>query len=266
MPSIGDYNTIMSDHNIFNKVVYTPLSEALRILEERQKDPVLMQKVENLFAGKIPEILKIGRCAVIARQLATPNHESRMFINIAKENNLKPVFFEYKEDKFTSNNKYKHSLGQLHLSDSLNSKGEDLVEKINIIDFNLHNGKKLSEIKTLWNESIVDFHKNLFSHYKIDGVYFHDESAWYKENNADTIDFVYVNFFLLFTCYGILFENFLVSTDSEGEFTKNVVLPSIEKVIELTGVKPLIIPIGPLDIETDNFWYHHLPHIKDLIK
>jgi hypothetical protein len=26
--SIGDYNKIMSDRNIFNQIVYTPLSEA----------------------------------------------------------------------------------------------------------------------------------------------------------------------------------------------------------------------------------------------
>ena len=38
---IGDYNTIMNDRNIFNQVVYTPLSEALRLLDERRKDPEL---------------------------------------------------------------------------------------------------------------------------------------------------------------------------------------------------------------------------------
>ena len=31
---IGDNNAIMNDHNIFNQVVYTPLSEALRLLED----------------------------------------------------------------------------------------------------------------------------------------------------------------------------------------------------------------------------------------
>ena len=46
--SIGDYNKIMSDRNIFNQIVYTPLSEALRLLDERQKDKKLMAKVELL--------------------------------------------------------------------------------------------------------------------------------------------------------------------------------------------------------------------------
>jgi len=34
--SIGDYNKIMSDRNIFNQTVYTLLPEALRLLKERQ--------------------------------------------------------------------------------------------------------------------------------------------------------------------------------------------------------------------------------------
>ena len=38
MTSIGDYNKIMSDRNIFNQIVYTLLSEALRFLGERQKN------------------------------------------------------------------------------------------------------------------------------------------------------------------------------------------------------------------------------------
>lgn len=46
MSTIGDYEKIMSDRNIFNQVVYTPLSEALKLLEERRKDPVA--RVEEL--------------------------------------------------------------------------------------------------------------------------------------------------------------------------------------------------------------------------
>jgi len=47
--SIGDYEKIMSDRNIFNQTVYTPLSEALKILDERQKDKKLVTKVEKSF-------------------------------------------------------------------------------------------------------------------------------------------------------------------------------------------------------------------------
>lgn len=256
----------MSDHNIFNQVVYTPLSDALRLLEERQKDSKLVDKIRNIFIGEIPEILNHKNCAVIARQLATPNHESRAFIGLVSENNLKPIFFEYFDDKFTSNNKYKHSLGQIHIDLGLDKKGDDIVEKINIVDFNIYNGKKIKDIKTQWGESLIDFHHKAFDLYGFSDIYFHDESNWYKQNKADSIDFVYFNFFLFFVCHGILFENFLVSSDSEGDFTKKVVLPALEKVINITGLKPLIVPIPPMDIETEDFWYSHLPLIKNNIK
>ncbi|MDO8658877.1 MAG: hypothetical protein Q7K55_09120 [Candidatus Levybacteria bacterium] len=39
----------MADRKLFNKTVYTPMSEALRLLDERRKDPELMAKVEKLL-------------------------------------------------------------------------------------------------------------------------------------------------------------------------------------------------------------------------
>jgi hypothetical protein len=263
---IGDYNTIMNDRNIFNQVVYTPLSEALRLLDERRKDPELVAKVEKLLKGDIPEIFKDKKCAVMARQLATPNKESRRFIKIAKENNLSPVFFEYYEDKFTSNNIYKHSLCQLRIKKGVNKHSKDIVENINIIDFNKYNGSKLHQIKTVWGELLINFHKNLFSVHNIQDVYFLDEKDWYKKSDKEKPDEFYLKFFILNTCFGILFENFLMSKDSEGDFTKNIVLPTIEKVINSTGVRPLIVPLEPLDLEADGFWLNHLPIVKNSIK
>src|SRR3989338_749461 len=266
MIKIGDYNTIMSDRNIFNQIVYTPLSEALRLLDERKKNKELTAKVEKLLKGDIPEFLKKKNCAILFRQVATPNYETRRFISLAKENDLHPVIFEYHDDKFTSNNEFKHSLGQLHIQKKNRKNSNFSVEKITIIDFNLHNGKKFKDIKTLWLEPLVDFHKKLFSvhDYGVNDFYLYNASDWFKKNGGKAIDY-YVNLLLLFTCFGILFENFLTSKNSEGEFTKGIVLPAIEKVINLVGVNPLIIPIEPLDLETDIFWVHHLLKVKELI-
>ncbi len=268
MIKIGDYNTIMNDHNIFNQVVYTPLSEALRLLEERRKDPVLMAKVEELLKGDIPEILKSKKCAVLGRHIATPNHESRRFIDISKENNLLPVFFEYHEDKFTANNHYKHSLGQLKINTKgTNSTGDACFEKITIVDFNKYTGKKLNEIRTLWDEPLINFHKKLFSvhNYTNDEFYTYDASTWFTNHGGQKAAKFYTNLLSLFVCNGILFENFLTSKDKEGDFTKEIVLPAIENIINKIGVKPLIVPLEPLDLEADNFWVHHLLKIKNLI-
>lgn len=258
----------MSDHKLFNEFVYTPLSEAIKLLEERQRNPELMAKVEKLLNGNIPEIFKKkSGCAVLGRQIATPNHESRMFIQIAKEFNLNPVFFEYYEDKFSARNDFKHSLGQLYIApQKKGKKNGSSVERITIIDFNKHGSAKLKDITTLWGEPLVDFHKKLFlAHkYDINDIHFFEASDWYKNNGGKPANY-YISLFLLFTCLGICFENFLVSKNSEGDFTKKIILPAIEKVVELTGMKPLIIPIGPLEIENDYLWYYHLPKVKELI-
>ena len=268
MEKIGDYEKIMSDRNIFNQIVYTPLSEALRLIEERKKDKVLIDKVKDLLNNDIPNCFESNLpCAVLGRHIATPNQESRMFIAIAKENNLHPVFFEYYDDKFTSNNKFKHSLGQLHIArnkDTLDA--EENIERITIVDFNKHNGKKISEVKTIWGESLVEFHQKLFSAhgYNVDDFHVFNASEWFSKNGKVAINY-YANLLLLFTCHGILFENFLTSNDDEGGFTKNIVLPAIEKVINMVGVKPIIVPLEPLDLETDSLWFHHSHKIRTLI-
>lgn len=266
MIKIGDYNTIMSDHDKFNQIVYTPLSEAINILAERQKNPELILKVEKLLSNNIPKVLNNKNCGVLCRQIATPNHETKMFLSITKENDLNPLLFEFIEDKFCSNNNYKHSLGQLNiLKDGFNN-NDRCLEKINIIDFNSCGGQKLCDVKTLWGESLVDFHHKLFDNYNYDprDLNFIDLSLWIKENGHKPIDY-YTNFLLLFVCHGILFENFLVSEDKEGEFTKSIVLSAIENVINLTGVKPIIVPIPPMDMENEDLWYQHLPIIKNNI-
>lgn len=265
MISIGDYNTIMNDRNIFNQIVYTPLPQALKLLEERQNDEVLMAKISELLNGDIPEVLKCNRCGILARQLATPNIDTQRFIKIARENNLKIVLFEYPEDKFVSKNNFKHSLGQIRVSNGVNSLGKEMMEKINIIDLVKYDGKKFHEIPTLWGEPLIDFHRKLFKHYELpDDLVFYNIGEWYNRNGGNAINY-YTNFMLLFVAHGILFENFLTTKDSEGKFTEEIVLPSINNIINLTGVKPLVVPISSMDNESEEFWISHSPNIKKLI-
>ncbi len=264
MTKIGDYNTIISDHNLFNQVVYTTLSEALRLLEERKKDPILMSKINELLKNDIPEILINKKCGILARQLATPNIDTQRFIKITKENNLETVLFEYPDDKFISKNNFKHSLGQIRVNSGLNKKGDYLVEKINIIDMVRSDGKKIKDIMTLWKEPLVDFHKKLFKHYKLpDDIVFYDISKWYNRNGGDASGY-YRNYLMLFVAHGILFENFL-TRGKESDFTKLVVLPALEEIINLTGVKPLIVPLSLIDMEDEEYWISHSTEIKSLI-
>jgi hypothetical protein len=264
MNKIGDFNEIMSDKKLFYKTIYTSLSEAKEILKERQKDKKLIEKIEKLLNGNIPEPLKkLGNHGVHFRQIATPNHDSRWFIELTKDHGLETNFFEYHDDIFTANNDFKYSLAQLRLHKEKNSKnGSNLEEKITIVDFNKFNGKKFKNIKTLWAEPLVDFHNNLFEvcGYSKGEFCFYDASKWFKENGGKAVDY-YTNMILIFMCHGILFENFLLK-GSEGEFTKNIFLPAFNKAVLLSGVKPLIVPIPPMDNEEDSHWISYNIKIK----
>ncbi len=269
MIKIDDYNTIMNDRDIFNQIVYTPLSEALRLLEERQKDSELMSKVKELLNGDMPEIFEDDKkYAVLFRQIATPNYETKRFIALAKENNLHPVIFEYHDDIFSpDNNEFKYSLGKLSLHKTvLGGVFSNIKENINIIDFNTHKGKKIKDIVTTWQEPLTDFHKFLFnSHFKNESIILWNASEWFKSKGDTALNY-YQYFFLFFIRNGILFENFLSSKDSEGSFTQKVVLPAIEAVLNMTGLKPLIVPIEPFENELDEYWIYHNFDVKDLIE
>lgn len=71
----------------------------------------------------------------------------------------------------------------------------------------------------------------------------------------------------VYTCKNVLgakvIEKNLTTKDTEGDFTKKVVLPAIENVMNLFGVKPLIVPIEPIEI--DKPWISYHPGVKDII-
>ncbi len=258
-----NYESIMSDRKLFNETVYTPLSEAIKILEERQKDSSLREKVEKILVNNIPEPLKKeGKYGVQSRQLATPNHDTYWFLEVTKDRGLTPIFLEYYEDKLTSNNDSKYSLGVLRIHERTNKKGEFIEEKINVVNFSKDDGKKIKDIFTISMEPLVDFHHRLFEvfGFKEGDLYFYDNSDWFKKNGGNAIDY-YTNFLLLFICHGIFFENYLTEGD-EGEFTRDILLPALEKAIELSGVKPLIVPIPPMDNEVDSHWFSYNKNIK----
>jgi hypothetical protein len=254
MASTTNYDEIMLDRKLFNEFVYTPLSLALKILDERQKDPVLMAKVERLLNGDIPEVLKGKKCGVQFRQIVTPNNDAKHFLEISKNFGLIPVFMEYHNDKFSSNNNFKCSLGKIQIQGPVNKQDKYRIEKMTIMDFNVHNGKSLKDAVTSWGESLIHFHRRLFNSSNINdsNCYFYDMSDWVKNHGKDPKDY-YEQFLLLFSCFGILFENFPINGKDSG-FSNNIILPAIEKIISSTGVKPLIVPIPPMDMEDDDYW------------
>lgn len=258
----NNHRHIMSDRNTFNKVVYTPLSEALLILEERQKDPKIMDAIKSLLNNDIPPVLNNKKSGIFARHIATPDYDTQRFIKLTEENNLDTVLLEYLDDKFVSGNKNKHALCQIRINNGLNNKGNYIFEKINIIDFVKNDGEKIKDINTLWDESLNKFHKKLFNHYGINkNLIFYDLSDWYGRNGKDAKNY-YKKFLLFFITHGILFENFSTKDNSENIFTENILLPAIYDTINMIGMKPLIVPMEPIESENEEYWISHPPLIK----
>lgn len=262
-----DYNKIMSNRETFNNTIYTQLSEAIKILEERRKDENLVKKIYELLEGDIPSCFSNDKLnAIHFRQIATPNFDALWFLDLINSCNFHPIFFEYYDDKFTSNNEFKHSLGQLRIYDGINKNGDHKRELATIVDFNKFNGHKLKEVSTLWGESLIDFHHKIFDLYNLPtkDISFYDASDWFhkKGNNAKEY---YKIFFLLLVKDGILFENFLTE-GSEGDFSRSIVLSAIEYVYDKTGLKPLIVPIPPMDVEDNEYWISYKPLVKNIIK
>jgi hypothetical protein len=95
-------------------------------------------------------------------------------------------------------------------------------------------------------------------------ISFYDASSWFSVHGHDAKQY-YKEFFLLFVKDGILFENFLTA-GSEGEFSKSIVLPAIEYVYGKTGLKPIIVPIPPMDLEDDEHSICYKPLVKEIIQ
>ncbi len=236
----------MSGRKRFDAFVYSKMEDALVLLEERDKNEVEYD---------VPEVFKGQKKAVIFRQLATPNFEIIRFLTVLPET-LKAILFEYHADKFTTQNESKYFLGKLHFYNGLGKKGGMKIDSHKVIEFNGNDGKPLNEVVTLWGQSLVDFHRELFLSWNGNkhDISFFDASLWFKDRKAKEY---YENFLHIFIKNGILFENFMLESRKEKVFTREVFLPAFIKVWIKTGYKPLIVSLEPTEIEGESFWSYY---------
>ena len=259
MDSTPPIDELVSDREHFSALVYTPLDEALEELKRRRAESGLEKYVDSHLPVGLPDSLKEKPRAVTFRQVVTPNYEVMRFLNIVDMvGGLDPLFFEYREDKFTDNNLWKYSLGNLGFYSGRSKEGNEKIKKIKVIDFNTYRGKKISEVQTLWGQGLIEFHHELFVRTyskRIGRNSLFDASEWFSQSGGKAIDY-YRHFLTLFLRNGILFENFLLDT-KEGEFTKNIFLPAFLEVMSGSGHKPLIVALEPTEIESEEFWLCH---------
>jgi hypothetical protein len=253
---------LLSDRQCFNSFVYTPVEQAVKELEYRKGNN------QNLPFG-FPQHFEGEKNAVLGRQIASPNFELMKFSSVADSlPGFKKIVLEMHIDKFTPNvNATKYHLGKIVFNDENDQNGK--TKSIMAVDFNENSGKKLSEVKTIWGQRFVDFHSEFLeyclskeSSRKINQL---EASQWVFQAGKSAKEY-YPKYLSLFLQNGILFENFLMKEKNESTFTKEVFLPAFIKIMQETGVKPLIVSFLPIESEGSNYWNHYSADYFEFIR
>jgi len=232
---------------------YTPLAEAKKEIQRRQRDKKLKKKIEDFLEGDIPDIFKKKPKAVFARHIATPNLEHLYFLRKASVAGLSPLFLEYLKDKFKPENTPKYFLGKMFFVSGKGKNGGYKNKCIKILNFDECSGKPLNRISLAHSKKkVIDFHHN-FLNINLPYIDKYDISDWYYQNGEKPKKY-YKYLMALFIQNGILFENYLLN-DEEMNFTKQIVIPAFLEIEKHFKFKPLIVRLLPSKSESELYWY-----------
>jgi hypothetical protein len=220
--------------------IYTTLEEAEEEIRRRWQDKVLRQRVAEYLGGDIPEVFRNEPRAVLFRNIIVFDCEFQKFSELARSLKLKPLGLEYIEDKFCTRSLDKLGLGKMEIFERRDKNGNAITRYEKIVDVKANDNKAISQVQTVWGESLVDFHHSLLSA-NVDECELYDMSDWIQSHGATAVNY-YQKFFALFLCFGVLLENFLTNGE-ESDFTVNIVGNSFLKVKEQFGIAPLVVSI-----------------------
>lgn len=231
---------------------YTPLSVAKEEIKKRWHDQNLKSRVESFLGDLLLDQFKNKPRAVFSRSITTPNFELERFLKLLDIIKLEPLFLEY-PSKFVAKNFEKYYLCRLKFKSKENSKNNNCALKI--VNFNKTEGHPLNQIKTNHDKNLVDFHHHLLNlKYPQLAKEIFDFTDWFDSTRYKT-KFYYLYFLALFVCHGVLFDNFLWDDRQEAKFVSSKILPSFNRIKELFGVTPLIVPLLPLESEKNEEWH-----------
>jgi hypothetical protein len=199
----------------------------------------------------------------MVRHLCSPDEEFRRFLQLSENLNLPTLCLEYIEDKFVSNNDDKYYFGRMLFNFGVGKRGGKKLLPLNIIDFNLSNGKRICEVKTLWGASFVDFHHELLKlSLPENNITVEDFSQWFKRNGGIAEKY-YEKYLSIFVCFGVLFENFF-PVGKEQKFT-DMALREFQKVKDRFGITPILAKVVDDGSETDLYWYSYQDFLQKVV-
>jgi len=244
--------------------MYTPLETAVKELRKRRLH----------FAGRTPgrDWLPAGLpnhppgYAFLSRYIATPNPETRRFLDLVDGTGMLPVIAEFAQDKFVTLNPLKRALARMGIQRGHNRHGQALVEFINVLDDN-QQGRPLAELKTFWGQYLIAFHHELLA-YVLNGGGQPTvcDTSRQCARAGGTPAACYRDFYLqLCVADGILFEDFLLD-QLELPYTRDVVLPAFDEVTTRFGLRPLIVHITLPEERNSPHWYWYPRELKEFVK
>lgn len=231
--------------------LYTPLDEALELLRERRANENLRAAVANFHRSHPPDFLPDAPCAFWTRHISTPNHEFELFVSTVSATGLQPLCAEYVTDVFVAFNRDKY-----HLLKPFFEVRPKHYRVPRLSNFGLMEGRRLCDCQLVNDMTLPDFHHALMRHmYPGFERHLQDCSKWFSEmrRNGEA----YLRYLALFIADGILFDNYLSEDLEERRFVYERIIPCFGKAVEIFGVKPLIVPLLPLETENDEHWRAH---------
>ena len=252
MPATQTYPPVASQVEL-----YTPLEEAVAELHRRRADKALCRLVEDHRRQHPPTFLNGEPVAILWRTVITPGREFSRFMALAQESGLRPLCLELLRDKFTSLNPDKHMLGMMRFSRHGGS------SRLRVVEFNTMDGLPFNEVRCMNGQSLVDFHHQLLNRVS-PGTVPVDISTWFREGSRQEL--YYLEYLSLFITSGILFENFFLDDAEERRFAEERMFPSLARVVEMYGVKPLIVRLFTPEEEREQWLWHYPGELYSVAK
>lgn len=245
--------------------IYTTLSQARDEIKTRWENEELRRRVEKYWGGEIPGQFNVAPRAILSRGILTPSFETQYFIDLLGLINLKPICLEFAKDKFCSQNIDKIHLGKLIFFHRHDKNGKKLTTKKTIIDFKRSDNKNFDEIRTIGDKDFIEFHHDIYKKHHNDMMDIFDISHF--KGKRESAREVYEKIFSLCIMSGVLFENFIMK-DSHGEkkFSQKIVAPALAATIKRFGVKPLVVPLLPIENEDREEWIWYPGHLEQYIE
>lgn len=232
--------------------IYTPLDEA--VIRERWPCRGSLAR-EVLCFAKLPINMVLffeRQPLVLWRYVASPNFEMLRFLHLAEVVRRPPLIMEMPFDRFTPTiNRSKRYLAKLPVRVRSDKPDTSSLRSVRITDFDTSQRRRFGEMQCLNGTPFRAFHHDLCR--QIIGPAFQQNIVDAPVFEGEAPQLYYERLFALFTCFGVLAENFVLD-GSEGAFTEDVVIPAFEATVRRFGAKPMIVQLLPRESESASYW------------